>query len=233
MDASLMDSGPPRDVGPLPFVAVRVHVSSTGQWHAALVYWSEEERKFHQIDLAFHNHLRRMVCRFEQGAWVRVVVPDDGARIALQNLVAMCRSVADRYAIRREGIPYGTSYAGGLFTIGDGAYSRDVERESGLTCATFVLSLFESVEWPLVDRASWPEDPERCARWRDGVVSSLLQAGFTEQADRVRGDAVCVRFLPTEVAGACLWPSPEVSFTKAREGADHVERAATGSTRGA
>lgn len=233
MEASLVGVGQPQDVGPLPFVAVRVHISRAGQWHAALVYWSEESRRFQQIELAFHNDLRRKVCRFEQGVWVRVVAASDGASVAMQNLIAMCRVVADRYANGREDIPYGTVYGGGVFSIVDGGYLRDVTRESGLTCATFVLALFESVDWVLVDRASWPADSERCVHWRDEVVSALVQRGYVDQAERVRRDVECVRFLPTEVAGACLWPLPEVTFPRARAGADHIEHAATESPPGA
>ena len=164
---------------------------------------------------------------------MRVVAANDGARIALRNLIAMCGVIGDRYAIKKEDIPYGTGYTGGVFGLVDGGYLRDVTRESGLTCATFVLALFESVDWALVDRASWPADPERCDRWREEVVSLLEQRGHVDQAERVRRDGACVRFLPTEVAGACLWPLPEVPFTNAREGADHVERAASAPPRGA
>lgn len=225
MEATRVRSGVPVEPVEAPFVAVCVQRVDAAQWHAALAWWSEENARFEQIELAFHHDVRSRVCEFKKGVWVRVTPGDAGDALSLKLVIAYGRLVARRHAGPNARVPYGVAYAGGVFDAGSGDYLRAEPAESGLTCATFILAIFESVSWPLVERASWPVDRAEDVAWRDHVITLLEQRGHTDQAERVRNDPACVRFRPTEVAGACLWTPPRVAFLNAREGADLIERA--------
>lgn len=68
-----------------------------------------------------------------------------------------------------KGLPYAPGRLGkfdsdGSFQLGDGVH--------GLTCATFVLAVFEHAGLPLVDVSSWPQRSED-QKFRELIVEAL------------------------------------------------------------
>jgi hypothetical protein len=83
----------------------------------------------------------------------------------------------------------------------------------GLTCATFVLKVFQSVGMEVVDRSNWPiTDDDRAAQRR--LANYLRREGYGEQAAIIESEIVrkIHRISPEQVAGAFLedvstWPT--------------------------
>jgi hypothetical protein len=111
-------------------------------------------------------------------------------------------------------LPYDHIYLGGTFDT-DGRY-RAAPGERGLNCASVILAAFESVAFPLLDRATFAE-----RRLDEEVLAVLLQdlpnAMDAERLRRHQGDV----FLPTEVGGACLFDLPSVPRAQVEAGARH------------
>jgi len=96
----------------------------------------------------------------------------------------------------------------------------------GLTCASFVLALFEHASLSPVDLRRWPK--RKRDRQAQEQLCQLLSKRHPEHADSVRAEIGNVRVRPEEVAGAALcsdWPVP---FSRLRGPARYVmERAFT------
>lgn len=111
-------------------------------------------------------------------------------------------------------LPYDHVYLGGTFGA-EGRY-RAASGERGLNCASVILATFESVAFPLLDRATFS------GRTLDDEVLALLLRELPSDADRERvwrhqGDV----FLPTEIGGACLFDLPAVPRAQVELGARH------------
>lgn len=107
---------------------------------------------------------------------------------------------------------YGLSFAGCEFVAdGDGTYSFVAKTPGkGVTCATFVMLVLQTVGFPLLDIETWQTRPEDI-QWQECIMQTLRQhSGMTEQeADLVAQDIGSVRFRPIEVASAAQnepWP---------------------------
>lgn len=84
----------------------------------------------------------------------------------------------------------------------------------GLTCASFVLAIFEFSGVRLLAYEQWPARPEDRA-WRDHVIGLLARSpnpDWQAHAAAIRNDDRTIRYRPEEVtAGAGLYP-PTASF---------------------
>lgn len=119
-------------------------------------------------------------------------------RTKLFSVGVVCRRIHARFK-KDNKMPYGIAFCGSSFdkdgTLRLGAGAR------GLTCATFVLAVFNAVGETLIDESSWPlrtdEDLQFLARI-DGVFApenvATLRAEVESGAKRIR---------PEEVFAAC------------------------------
>ncbi|WP_343565498.1 hypothetical protein [Kiloniella sp. b19] len=102
------------------------------------------------------------------------------------------------------GIPYSTLYSGKYFEEGTLQYVRD-EVGAGLTCATFVMQVFESLGYPVVDVESWLDRPEDID-WQRMILEMLEHWGvkngvsIEEHVKAIREQPASCRFRPEEVA---------------------------------
>lgn len=130
-------------------------------------------------------------------------------RVALQRFVRAARTPV------AVPVPFDHLYLGGRFTE-DGQYLA-VEGERGLNCASFVLAVFESARLPLLDRASFVGralSPELLSALAEGLSGDDLRR-LEAQQDQI--------FVPTEVAGACLFTLPNVQRAEVERGARFFE----------
>ena len=80
----------------------------------------------------------------------------------------------------------------------------------GLTCSTFVLTLFESAGIPLADLTRWiarPGDDEQhrilIEKMRNGIPGFAPPAA-AEHVARIEASLPCIRFRPVEAVAAAL-----------------------------
>jgi hypothetical protein len=193
-------------------ICVFLSDTATQQFHVGVLYAAPRE-PLNFLHLAFHARLthERFHGAFRGDRPYVGVVPNVDP-VLWPSVVAVCRRIVARNG---RNIPYGVLYEGGRFLqdgvleLGGGA--------CGLTCATFVLHVFESVGTTLLDIASWEERPND-ASWHEGIVASLR--AFRDQhpdqlseahIEAVRGEIGCARIRPEEVVGgstADILPAP-------------------------
>ena len=95
----------------------------------------------------------------------------------------------------------------------------------GLTCSTFVLTVFESVYLPLIDFDTWEnraDDNERHDRllekMRDGIPAHGIPPAEPQHVSAVAADLPCIRVRPEEVAAAGMSDSRRAAFLQAERG---------------
>jgi hypothetical protein len=191
-----------------PPLSVSIAESENGQRHVGICV--RNMRTTEVLHLARHNQLTKE--RLDPEAWfgcMKTQLPEARQRqvIARASLV---------YDSNGRFIPYGFTFPTGAF---DGETGKSVMGPSGkgLTCATFVLAVFEFAGIRLVAYDDWPVRAEDEA-WRQHILDLLARSGSErtkEHAAAIRADATAVRFRPEEVtAAAGLFP-PVVGFSSA------------------
>lgn len=105
--------------------------------------------------------------------------------------------------INRGRIPYGIKYWPGACFDDAANFSPSVE-DIGLTCATFVMAMFESQSETIIDTANWPSRPGD-KDWAAHIIDDLSCTGNSEHADiQAKSLENAVRFKPLEVAAAAI-----------------------------
>lgn len=82
----------------------------------------------------------------------------------------------------------------------------------GLTCATFVLEVFESCGYKLVDQTSWPKSLKDDIKWQEDMITKLLYRPDidSEAISRQKKNVSKSRFLPEQIAAATQVKIPAV-----------------------
>lgn len=203
----------------VPFVGIAVReVGDDGQRHVGIVHRAEAESA-RLLDLGWHHVLRdRELTGKAAYLWVATSVHELLAR----SVAAWCRRIAARQAA--GGLPYGIAYRPLTASI-DPIGRVDLGGLVGLTCATFVLVVFERAGVLLVDVASWPPRPEDVA-WQFQIVAALERDGVSAgHVDRIRADVGCARFRPEEVAGGAAMRDLPASFEEAAKAGRLISQA--------
>lgn len=120
-------------------------------------------------------------------------------------------------------IPYGLDSSGGCFDE-EGNY-LPLPLGKGMTCASFIVSVFRSLGLPLVDEASWPRGRIEDQQWGQWVVEELTKDKRVprDHVEAVKKDIENIRrFRPCEVGAALTSDSPPVLFADAERLATEI-----------
>ena len=106
----------------------------------------------------------------------------------------------------------------------DGKYVPTDEGK-GLTCATFVLAVYENLKYPLLDIAEWPNRDED-EEWQNKILDWLKQSGVASQKhlDAMKQDVGSVRLKPEEVAAAAIFDPLPISFEDCVREAEEIKQ---------
>lgn len=183
-------------------LAISIYRPTPEQNHTGLFY-RNDENFFRVLHLAFHFDLRDEEAKDDARCTPLSLDPTN------QEIVAV---FAGRVRDAEPRIPYGITQEGDCFDR-DGNYIRG-PLGSGLTCATFITSMFKALSLPMIDETSWVARAEDQA-WRDKIVKVMedLREHYDidqNHIERVRSDPVACRIRPEEVAAAGTfagWPA--------------------------
>lgn len=137
----------------------------------------------------------------------------------LRSLAAKCKLVGENYSNDRSnapGLPYAIGYYSDRTFNKDGIYSPDSGKEYGMTCATFILTLFESVGLQLINWKTWKTERKSDQKWFKQIVK-LLEKGFKsgdiskEHLDNVKSESKCARYRPEEVFSSVICLSKDTA----------------------
>jgi hypothetical protein len=106
------------------------------------------------------------------------------------------------------GLPYGLSTPNDSFDPDTLAYLRGPAKV-GLTCATFVLAIFEFGGLKLLQYELWPHR-DSDVPWQNYVISELKRTGASqEHIAAVEGQVGAMRIRPEEVAASATFADEE------------------------
>lgn len=113
---------------------------------------------------------------------------------------------------RKSLIPYGFYSEGRAFDE-EGYFQPFSDPAMGLTCATYVIEVFETFGHPIADLTTW-RVRETDAGWQQGIVEIMAQhnPGRAEEAKKYIGS---IRVRPTEAAGAVISAKTPITFEEA------------------
>lgn len=156
------------------------------------------------VHLAWHCQLE---CG-ETSGWAHVVPDLDPVDLIV--VAAHCVTLRDA----RPEIPYGLAFETSLFDE-DGKFVPG-PGESGLTCATFVLAVFDWAGVRLLERRSWQERPEDVTI-QQRLVGYLRRTANArpEHVAAVEAEVGCVRFRSEEAAAASAMKDRPATFEQA------------------
>ncbi|KQB43455.1 hypothetical protein RCH33_557 [Flavobacterium daejeonense] len=107
---------------------------------------------------------------------------------------SLCELIAEKNDILDFGITFNKSKfdSSGKLILQEGDF--------GLTCATFILSIFESAGIPLIDYENWKHRDED-AKWHKHVLEFFTDNKFSDELiNHCKTNGGCFRYRPEEVA---------------------------------
>lgn len=168
------------------------------QFHCGLAFQLDGDYKI--LHLAHHNAL---TCDKDCSEFKVFVIPNIPRELQIP-FIQMCRAIKEEVDEGHNDVAYGLNYDeyasyvdGKLYLAGN---------EIGLTCATYVITLFHSAGINLVDIHNWPEREED-KKWFDyvkrlfSIQKVKMFLGMTkEHQEKVLNEKFGPRFRPEEVA---------------------------------
>jgi len=186
-------------------VAVKVIRADIRAMHAGLLYaHSDGEIRF--AHLAFHHDLRNDPAPVAQGYFWSICewLSDPEMKDSAQFVANYIESV-----VRNSAVNYGFDPAGVGFDPSGQFYCLDPAK--GLTCATFISAVFQSVGFPIVNLSAWPIR-EGDVAWRDYVLEMLTLNGRQDRAKELENEEVSFRLTPAEAAVAASAKTVPVTY---------------------
>jgi hypothetical protein len=157
--------------------------------HAGIIYRDVDGEVF-MLELRGPNELHREACRPSVG-WTIPTLKREELRLVAQ----MCDLVWTVHRANQD-IPYDIEYTrDGRFNANTGQLELGGKLK-GLTCATFVLAVFNSFNIQLLELDSWqirPDDIE----WQHWIAECFQDPGLAAKSP-------CLRYRPEEVVGVGL-----------------------------
>lgn len=185
-------------------LAIVVARNSYGSNHTGILAKQEDEISFYH--LAWHLTLEQNKWddflenkNLGLKKWVKFISLTEDPTVAELRIPGIIKYLELLYKKSKEKIPYSLRFKETKFT-NDGNLSLG-ENENGLTCATFVVSFFNSVAIELVNLETWPlRDPEDI-KWKKFVIEIMNKTNvpLTHIAN-VSKEEINFRLKPEEIA---------------------------------
>jgi hypothetical protein len=185
--------------------------------HIGILYYKDDESTVSLLHLGWHLQLRNDPPTGTNipDLWIDPAINPNRAL----HLEACFRLIWDKNKI--NSIPYAFSRPTGVFHT-DGSIVNDPSF-LGLTCATFVLAVFDYAKLPLLQDETWVarDDDEK---WQNDMVEIMATRNVPEEhLACIRDSIPAIRFRPLEVAGAAAAVTYPVPFDTAIEYADRIK----------
>lgn len=180
---------------------VSIGIGTTGpdQRHCGILYKRNNSVRF--LHHAWHNQLLdhddNDALFIRHPNFIYIPVSPSLPPEKLTVMIGMCKLIYDNN--HEKGIPYGFRFGKTKFELAAGLLELD-GKSIGLTCATFVIAVFEASRIIIVRRRFWPPRPGDIA-WRKKIVEMLTATNVgLNHVNNVKAEPLCSRFRPEEVA---------------------------------
>ena len=187
------------------FIAVLIGETDLDQRHVG-IWHCEESVEAAVLHLAWHCRLKNDPCFPTYFCfWVYPKYPV----LRLRQLASYCRRVWRKH--EAGGIPFAFSQPYQMFDPVTGALLLG-PAHFGLTCASFVLAVFDVVGLPLIDFTTWNAQREGDRQWQQQIIEKLRQHAEEAHIQHLESEIGSVRFRPEEVVAATMLAPPAAVF---------------------
>ncbi len=186
-----------RPIASLRHVAVVIGEPLHDQRHTGIVFQVDASVPHQFMHLAWHNDFRLQKNLGSNYCWVDPNMPT--AR--LRQVAAICEDIA--HANQHGQIPY--SFGSPISAFDEQTKEFLVgPTNTGLTCASFVLAVFERAQLRLTLYHGWAAPDAEDIRWQEMVLEKLRNDGVSTEHIRAveQETGTSVRYRPEHVAGA-------------------------------
>jgi hypothetical protein len=196
-------------IPPQTRVALAIGVSGRNQRHVGILYRPRLSARPRFLHLAGHLTLNddglvpegfRGVLVTDLPGWVE------------PTLVALCKRTAA--SDTHDGLPYGFGYQPSTVMRDPHTGKLTLRGPSGLTCATFVLAIFDLANVQLADLTTW-KDRDGDREWKERVITHLKSQLNASELEAIRRDTSSVRVRPEDAAGSATVQSRPAHFDQA------------------
>jgi len=204
-----------RPLSEMRWAAVAIKAVNPNQRHIGILHRDPSSGVL-LLDLAWHHQLRNAPPSSKY-VWIAPDIPAP----RLRQVAARCRQVV---RANPGAIPYGFSPPNDCFDEQTGKFLLGPTRH-GLTCATFVLAVFQLVGLKLIRFESWPTERPSDCEWQQAVISALESSNppaSPEHVQAIKNEVGNVRFRPEEVAAAATVSPLPAEFEICAERADGI-----------
>jgi len=205
-----------RPISDIRHAAIAIKSVDSTQRHIGMLHWDEEAAKTLLLDLAWHHELRNQSPRGDY-IWID---PDIPSR-RLRQVTAVCRKI---WRSNEGALPYAFSPPNDCFDRDTGNFLIG-PTNLGLTCASFVLAIFEAAGLQLARYETWPTNRSGDLEWQKWIIEQLgkgKQPATAEHMDAVKEEVGAVRYRPEDVAGAASSSPLPADFAAAKKQAAAV-----------
>ncbi len=210
-----------KPISDINHAAIAIQSIDSTQRHIGVLHRESDSTEVNLLHLAWHHKLINLPPSMEY-LWVDPKIPSQRMR----QVAAICRKV---WKSNQGDLPYALSPPNDCFDRQTGKFLFGDTR-LGLTCASFVLAIFDAAGLCLAQYETWPASRSRPGdkEWQEEIVRQLKSSqspDAAEHAEAVSNEIGATRYRPEEVAGAALTSPLPADFTSAAEqAADILER---------
>lgn len=196
------------------FAAVAIKSVPSGR-HVGVLHRNTDSGEVELLHLAWHRDLRNETPKSDY-FWVQLAVPS----LRLKQVAAVCRQV---WRANGRAVPYGFSPPNDCFDENSGRFLLGPTRH-GLTCASFVLSVFDRAGLQLARYESWQQGRQGDREWQKFVAEALVNHPEADEGHlaAVRNGVGSIRVRPEDVAACALCFPPTVEAEAATRRAEEV-----------
>jgi hypothetical protein len=194
---------------PLSFLAhvgIAVRCVERAYQHIGILHRDVSAGDVMLLHLAWHHDLRNHRPGNDY-LWIDIPL----SHFHLRQIAAICRLIGEG---NPDGLPYAFSPPNGCFDATTGRFLIGPTRY-GLTCASFVLAVFETAGLPLVRYETWPNQRPDDRNWQEFVLSRLRDSNPRASDAHIAAlqeEIGAVRYRPEEVASAATLTDIPASF---------------------
>jgi hypothetical protein len=209
---------------PYPDISSYIAIAITGdnnQRHIGLLFRTDRNHAPKLLHLAFHSRLKcdEPVKYANDYFWLHCPSFSDDEQL---QLAVWFEKI---FSVNGNNIPYGLEYGSSGHFQQNGKFIQTNEN-IGLTCATFVMALFEDFSFPIVNIESW-ESRDDDKKWQERIVVCMQEDmnknphlyTNTHITTQILNIGIAVRFRPEEVAvSANVFQNEPIMFRAAEVG---------------
>lgn len=187
------------------FVALAIKPVTDTQLHIGVLHRRDSGNP-RLLHLAWHHDLRNDLPP-DDYFWIEVNIHAK----RLRQVAALCRKV---WRANPYGVPYAFSLPVKFIDTKSGQVLLGGTR-LGLTCASFVLAVFEAAGIKLIEYATWPTKAD--IDWQEHVIQQLARRVTSDYLTLLKAEIGNARFRPDEVAAAAASNSIPATFEEVKE----------------